>query len=118
MADLMKVHTETIENPQGADQENQRGGTMEIDTAQEEDQEIEETATAIDIENPPTQDQGQIVDTVGTTQDHLVDTDQKPIDLIITEMKEMVETKDTTHKKTEEVSMAMVAGAEKSARRP
>ena len=114
----MKVHTETIENPQGADQENQRGGTIEKGTAQEEDQEKEEIATAIDTENPPIQDQGQVVDTVGTTQDHQVDTDQNLIDLITIEMKEMVETKDTTHKKTEEVSMAMVAGAEKSARRP
>ena len=91
---------------------------MKIDRAQEEDQEIEETATTIDTENPPTQDQDQIADTVGTTQDHQVDTDLKPIDQIPTEMKEMEETKDTTHKKIEEVSMAMVAGAEKSARRP
>ena len=118
MADLMKVHTEIIENPQGADQENQRGGTMEIDTAQEEDQEIEETATAIETENPPTQDKDQTVGIVGTTQDHLVGIDQKPIDLIITEMKEMGEIRDIILKKTEEVSMAMVAGAEKSARRP
>ena len=116
MADLMKGHTETIENPQGVDQENQRGDTIEKDTAQEEDLEKEEIAT--DIENPPIQDQGLAVDTVGTIQDPQVDIDQKLIDQKPTEMREMEETKDTTHKKIEEVSMAMVAGAEKIARRP
>ena len=116
MADLMKVHTEIIENPQGVDQENQRGDTIEKDTAQEVDLEKEETAT--DIENPPIQDQGLAVDTVETIQDPQADIDQKLIDQKPTEMREMEETKDTTHKKIEEVSMAMVAGAEKSARRP
>ena len=118
MADLMKVHTEIIENPQGVDQENQRGDTIEKDIAQEEDQEKGEKATARDTENPLTQDPGLAVDTVGTTPDHQVDTDLKLIDQIPTEMKEMEETRDTTHKKIEEVSMAMVAGAEKIARRP
>ena len=43
MADQMKGHIETIENPQGADQENQRGDTTEKDTTQEEGQEKEDT---------------------------------------------------------------------------
>jgi len=47
MADQMKGHIETIENPQGADQENQRGDTTEKDITQEEDLEKEETATDI-----------------------------------------------------------------------
>ena len=117
-ADLMKVHTEITENPQGADQEIQRGGTMKIDTVQEEDQEIEETVTVIEAENHLTQGKDQTVGIVGTTQDHPVGTDQKHIDLRTIEMKEMEEIRDTTPKMTEEVSMAMVAGAEKSARRP
>ena len=114
----MKVHTEIIENPQGADQGIQRGGTMKIDTVQEEDQEIEEIATVIEAENHLTQDKDQTVGIVGTTQDHPVGTDQKHIDLRTIEMKEMEEIRDTTPKMTEEVSMAMVAGAEKPARRP
>ena len=43
MADQMKGHIETIENPQGADQENQRGDTTEKDITQEEGQEKEDT---------------------------------------------------------------------------
>ena len=89
-----------------------------IDTAQEEDQEIEEIAKGIEAENHPTQGKDQIVGIVGTIQDHPVGMDQKHIDLRTVEMKEMEEIRDTTPKMTEEVSMAMVAGAEKPARRP
>ena len=71
MADRMKDHTEITENPQGADPENQRGGTIEKDLTQEEDPEKGETA--IDTENPLTQDQGLLVDIVGTTLDPQVD---------------------------------------------
>ena len=116
MADQMKGHIETIENPQGADQENQRGDTTEKDITQEEDLEKEETAT--DIENPLTQDQGLTVDIVEIIPDPQADLDQMLIDQKPTEMREMKETKDTILKKIEKVILAMVAGAEKVARRP
>ena len=89
-----------------------------IDTAQEEDQEIEEIAKGIEAENHPTQGKDLTADTVGTLQGLLVDIDQKHIDLRMAEMRGMVGTRDTIPKMIEEVSMAMVAGAEKSARRP
>ena len=89
-----------------------------IDTAKEEDQEIEEIAKGIEAENHPTQGKDLIVGIVGTIQGLLVGKGQKHIDLKTIEMKEMVGIRDTTPKMTEEVSMAMVAGAEKSARRP
>ena len=113
MADQMKGHTEIIESPQGADPENQRGGTTEKDITQEEDLEKEETAT--DIENPLTQDQGLIVDIVEITLDPQADLDQMHTDQ---KLIEMIEIKDPTLKKKEKVILAMVVGAEKVARRP
>ena len=86
MADLMKGHTETIENPQGVDQENQRGDTIEKDTAQEVDLEKEETAT--DIENHLIQDQDLAVDTVEIIPDPQADIDQILIDQKLIEMRD------------------------------
>ena len=89
-----------------------------IDTAKEEDQEIEEIAKGIEAENHPTQGKDLIAGTVGTLQGLLVDTDKNHIDLRMAGMRGMVGARDTSPKMIEEVSMAMVAGAEKSARRP
>ena len=89
-----------------------------VDTALEEDQETGETAKGIEAENHPTQGKDLIAGTVGTIQGLLVGMDQKHTDLRMAEMKGMVGIRDTTPKMTEEVSMAMVAGAEKPARRP
>ena len=91
---------------------------MMVDIALEEDLETGETAKDIEAENHPTQGKDLTADTVGTLQGLLVDIDQKHIDLRMAEMRGMVGTRDTIPKMTEEVSMAMVAGAEKSARRP
>ena len=113
MADQKKDHIEITENPQGADLENQTGGTIGKDSTQEEDPEKGETA--IVIENPLTQDQGLQVDIVGTTLDPQVDQDQMVTDQKLTEMTEI---KDPTPKKRERVILAMVDGAEKVARRP
>ena len=114
MADQKKDHTENTENPQGADLENQTGGTIGTDSTQGEDPEKGETATA--IENPHTQDKDLQADIVGTTLDPQVDQDQMVIDQKYTEI--MTETRDLTPKKRERVTLAMVDGAEKVARRP
>ena len=107
---------------------------LENHNNQEEDQEIEEEVIGTEVENlltqenlqvkenHPTKDRDLIVDTAG-----IVETimgllmkimDKNPTDQNMEEMREGEEVRDTNPKKTEEVSMAMVAGAEKSARRP
>ena len=99
---------------------------------QEGDQEIEEEVIGIenlltqenlqDKENHPIKDRDLTVDradTVVTTMGpQMKITLRNPTDQNIVEMKEEEEVRDTNPKRTEEVSMAMVAGVEKSARRP
>ena len=101
---------------------------------QEGDQEIEEEVIGIEVENlltqenlqakenHPIKDRDLIVDRadiVETTMGPLMKiTLRNPTDQNIVEMKEEEEVRDTNLKRTEEVSMAMVAGVEKSARRP
>ena len=92
--------------------------TIENPLETEGDLETEEVAKDIEAENLPTQDKDLTADTVGTLQGLLVDTDKNHIDLRMAEMRGMVGARDTSPKMIEEVSMAMVAGAEKSARRP
>ena len=73
-------------------------------------------------ENHPIKDRDLIVDKadiVETTMGLLMKTMYKnPTDQSMVEMREGEEVRDTNPKRTEEVSMAMVAGVEKSARRP
>ena len=107
---------------------------LENHNKSEEDQEIGEEVMGIEVENPPTQenlqvkenhpikDRDLIVDTAGiveTIMGLLMKTIYKnPTDQNMEEMREGEEVRDTNPKRTEEVSMAMVAGVEKSARRP
>ena len=69
-------------------------------------------------ENPHIQDRDLTADTVETSQGPQMTTDKNLIDQRMVEMRGEVEAKDTSPKKTGEVSMAMGAGAEKSTRRP
>ena len=100
---------ETIENP------------LEI----EGDLETGEEVRGTEVGNPPIQENHQdrdrdlTADIVGTIVDLLMRTTCKnPIDQNMEEVRGGGEARDTNPKKTEEVSMAMVAGVEKSARRP
>ena len=89
-----------------------------VDIALEEDLETGETAKDIEAENHPTQDKDLTADTVGTSQGPQVAIDKNHTDQRMVGMRGMVGAKDTSPKMTGGVSMAMVVGAEKSARRP
>ena len=101
---------------------------------QEGDQEIEEEVIGIEVENLLTQENLQVkenhpikdrdlivdrADIVETTMGPQMKTTLKNhTDQKMVEVREGEEEGDTNPKRTEEVSMAMVAGVEKSARRP
>ena len=107
---------------------------LENHNKSEEDQETGEEAMGIEVENPLTQENHlvkenhivkdrdlkvDIADTVETIMGLLMRTICKnPIDQNMEEVRGGEEVRDTYPKRTEEVSMAMVAGVEKSARRP
>ena len=102
---------ETIENP------------LEI----EGDLETEEEVRGTEVGNPPIQeilhiqdrDRDLTADTVETSQGpQMIITDKNLTDQRMVGMKGVVGAKDTSPRMTGEVSMAMVVGAEKSARRP
>ena len=99
---------ETIENP------------LEI----EGDPETEEVVRGTEAENLPTQeilhtqDRDLTADTVETSQGPQMITDKNLTDQRMVGMRGVVGAKDTSPRMTGEVSMAMVVGAEKSARRP
>ena len=102
------ITLETIENP------------LEI----EGDPETEGVVRGTGAENLPTQeilhtqDRDLTADTVETSQGPQMITDKNHTDQRMVGMRGVVGAKDTSPRMTGEVSMAMVVGAEKSARRP